>query len=73
MAEFLSNPSVEEVADVFEVLKTICELKGIDLSNLEKVRKKKAEEWGRFKQRIILDRTEKEYYGIITASFYKYF
>ena len=59
-AEFLAKPSVEEAADVLEVIQTICDLKGVDLGNLEEVRKKKAEERGGFKQRIILDRTEKE-------------
>ena len=58
VGEFLSNPSVEEVADILEVLHAICPLKGIDLKTLEEVRQKKAEERGGFKQRIILDRTE---------------
>lgn len=56
--EFLKKPSVEEAADILEVLHTICDLKNIDLENLEKVREKKAKERGSFKQRIILDRTE---------------
>ena len=58
VGEFLSNPSVEEAADILEVLHAICALKGIDLKTLEEVRQKKAEERGGFKQRIILDRTE---------------
>ncbi|MFA6428103.1 MAG: nucleoside triphosphate pyrophosphohydrolase [Candidatus Buchananbacteria bacterium] len=56
--EFLQNPSVEEAADILEVLQAICALKGIDLSKLEEVRQKKAKERGGFKNRIILDRTE---------------
>jgi predicted house-cleaning noncanonical NTP pyrophosphatase (MazG superfamily) len=56
--EFLENPSVEEVADVLEVLHAICALKGVDIRTLEEVRQKKAEERGGFKNRVILDRTE---------------
>lgn len=58
VAEFLKNPSVEEAADVLEVIRAICELKGIDISDLENVRKKKADERGVFDKKIILDRTE---------------
>jgi len=58
VAEFLANPSVEEVADVLEVIQAICALKGIDISKLEEIRQKKAKERGGFKDRIILDRTE---------------
>ena len=56
--EFLENPCVEEAADILEVIKAICALKGINLKPLEEVRQKKAEERGGFTQRIILDRTE---------------
>ncbi|MFH0779724.1 MAG: nucleoside triphosphate pyrophosphohydrolase [Parcubacteria group bacterium] len=58
VSEFLSKPSVEEAADVLEVLRAICELKGVDLAALEETRRKKAEERGGFQKRIILDRTE---------------
>lgn len=53
--EFLENPCDEEAADILEVLRTICELKGEDLDNLEQVRQKKADERGGFKERIILE------------------
>ena len=56
--EFLESPSVEEAADILEVLHSMCNLKGINLQTLEEVRQKKAEDRGSFKQRIILDRTE---------------
>lgn len=56
--EFLENPSIGEVADILEVLHAICNLKNISLDNLEEIRKKKVEERGGFKQRIILERTE---------------
>ncbi len=59
VAEFLADPSVEEAADVLEVMQAICDLRGINLSKLEEVRQRKADERGGFKERIILDRTEK--------------
>jgi len=58
--EFLENPSVEEIADILEVLEAVCVLKGVDLSNLAAVRQKKAEERGGFGKRIILERTEEK-------------
>lgn len=58
VAEFLTNPSVEEAADVLEVIQTICTFKKIDVSKLETVRQKKAAERGGFKERIILEKTE---------------
>ena len=58
--EFLEDPSVEEMADVLEVIKAICSLKGVDISKLEEVRLKKAKERGSFDKRIILDRTEEK-------------
>ena len=56
--EFLTDASVEEVADILEVLQAICELKGVDLKNLEEVRKKKVQERGAFQKRIILEKTD---------------
>jgi predicted house-cleaning noncanonical NTP pyrophosphatase (MazG superfamily) len=58
VAEFLEAPSVEEAADILEVLQAICTSKDIDMSKLEEIRQTKANERGSFKKRIILDRTE---------------
>lgn len=58
VSEFLEEPSVEEAADILEVLHAMCDLKNIDLKTLEIVREKKAQERGKFTQRIILERTE---------------
>jgi predicted house-cleaning noncanonical NTP pyrophosphatase (MazG superfamily) len=57
VSEFLENPSIEEAADILEVLHAICALNGVDLKPLEKVRQEKAKKRGGFTQRIILDRT----------------
>ena len=56
--EFLNHPSVEEAADILEVVHAICDLKGVNLNNLEEIRKKKVEERGAFQQRIILEKTD---------------
>lgn len=53
--EFIDQPSVEEAADILEVLRAICVLKNIDLSTLEEVRKNKEVERGGFVERIILE------------------
>jgi len=58
VAEFLADPSVEEAADILEVLQAICAFKKIDITELEKTRQKKADERGGFKKRIILEKTE---------------
>ena len=59
IAEFLAAPSAEEAADILEVIHAICDLNGVDTSNLDEIRRKKADERGGFKGRIILDRIEK--------------
>ncbi len=56
--EFLENPCVEEATDILEVIKAICEMKNIDISNLEEIRQDKAKKRGGFKKRIILDSTD---------------
>lgn len=56
--EFLANPSVEEAADILEVLRAICALKNISLDNVEAVRQQKAAKRGGFEQRIILEKIE---------------
>lgn len=46
----------EELADVLEIIKNICELTlGIDMSELDKIRQKKEDKRGAFAKRIILD------------------
>lgn len=56
-SEFFDQPSVEELADVQEVIFALCKCLGSDRSELERVRKKKAEKRGRFQDRIILEET----------------
>jgi len=53
--EFLESETEEELADIEEVLKTIYEYRNIDPAKIEALRKKKSEERGGFKNKIILD------------------
>lgn len=59
--EFLSSDDehkIEEIADILEVLYAYCTVKGISREEIERIRKKKAEERGGFQQRIILEETK---------------
>lgn len=56
--EFPENPSIEECADIMEVLHAICKEKSIDITDLEKVRMQKYHERGGFEKRVILERTD---------------
>jgi len=57
--EFLQSDSPEELADILEVVHAICDFKGLDFDELERLRIKKASERGGFGQRIILDKISK--------------
>jgi len=54
-AEFNKAESIEELADVLEVIDAISAYKGFDKSEIEKEKNKKAGERGKFNDRIILD------------------
>jgi len=55
--EFAKDGNEEEMADILEVLRAIAEFKKVDMKQLERLRKKKADERGGFGKRIILDET----------------
>ncbi len=56
--EYLESGSVEEIADIVEVLRAVLELKGISLEDFEQVREQKANDRGAFKERIFLEYVE---------------
>jgi len=56
--EFLEENNEEELGDIYEVLAAIRDFKGYDKDKIEELRKKKAEERGEFKKRIILGSVE---------------
>lgn len=53
--EFIEAESAEELADVLEVLDAVSDYKNFNKEEVKKIKEKKAEERGRFKDRIILD------------------
>ena len=53
--EFQKDESMEELADVLEVIDAIIKYKGFNKIELSRIKKNKAEERGKFKDRIILD------------------
>ncbi len=56
--EFMKDSSEEELADILEVAYAIGDYKKINKEELELLRKKKVEERGEFKDKIILDETK---------------
>ena len=58
VAEYQADKNLEEMADVLEVLQALCVARGYSLDELEDMRKKKAEERGRFEGRIFLEYVE---------------
>jgi len=53
--EFMESETAEEIADILEVLDAIYAHKGFDEAEVRQIQAKKAEERGRFKDRIILE------------------
>ena len=53
--EFSESETIEEMADIREVIEAICDFKGFDRQELETVRAKKARERGAFRKKIILE------------------
>ena len=54
VAEYQADKSIEEMADVLEVLFAICEARGYSVDELMRVRAEKYEKCGGFKDRIYL-------------------
>lgn len=53
--EFLENENIEEFADILEIINAIAEYKDFNVDEVKQIKEKKAEERGKFKDRIILD------------------
>lgn len=53
--EFSENEVIEEMADIQEVIDAMCDYKNFSKEDIETTRKKKNEERGAFKKKIILE------------------
>jgi len=53
--EFVKSETAEEIADILEVLDAIYAYKNFDEAEIREIQARKAEEKGRFKERIILE------------------
>lgn len=54
MEEYLKEGSIEELADLVEVIYAILDSKGVSLEEFERIRAAKADERGAFKKRLLL-------------------
>ena len=55
--EFIADESLEEVADLMEVLHAVAAFKGFDLQQIDQLRQTKNEKRGAFVKRIILEKS----------------
>lgn len=56
--EYIEDKTVDELADILEVLYALCEINGITREQLEQVRQSKAQERGAFKNGLFLEYVE---------------
>lgn len=56
--EYQADKSLEEMADILEVLYAICKARGYTLDELEAKRKEKADVRGAFDEKVFLEYTE---------------
>lgn len=54
LAEYQESKSLEELADLYEVMAAVVEARGWDMAQLESVRLEKKEKRGGFRHRILL-------------------
>jgi predicted house-cleaning noncanonical NTP pyrophosphatase (MazG superfamily) len=58
LEEFKAKPSIEEFADMLEVLEYIAKFHGFELNDIKQAKKLKILERGGFNKKIILDETD---------------
>lgn len=58
--KFGDDPSVDTIADVYEILAAICDFKNFDDREIGAVRENKRIEFGGFNDRTVLDESEVE-------------
>ena len=52
--EFTESDEIDELVDIYEVILAMLELKGVGIEEFEEMRREKAEERGRFEERMRL-------------------
>lgn len=60
VTEYQADKNLEEIADILEVLRSICLARGYTLEELEALRAKKADKRGGFEEKIFLEYVEKK-------------
>ena len=60
LAEYQENKSMEELADLMEVIRAVAAARGSDIAEVERIRKEKAEKRGGFEKRILLESVTEE-------------
>ena len=58
VSEYLDDPSLEELADIMEVVLALAETHGADAQRLEEIRISKQEKRGGFSKRLFLETVE---------------
>lgn len=56
--EFLTEPNLEELADIVEVIYALTKAMSHDVKKLDEVRRKKNSELGSFEQRLFIESTD---------------
>lgn len=54
LAEYQADKSIEELADLLEVIYAVAVARGYSFEKLEQIRKEKAEKRGRFEKKLLL-------------------
>ena len=55
LAEYQEDKSMEELADLLEVMRTVALARGSSLEEIEEIRRRKAEQRGGFEKKILLE------------------
>ncbi len=55
LGEYLESKSMEELADLLEVITAVAKARGSSIEEVEAIRKKKAEKRGGFEKKILLE------------------
>ena len=56
--EYIADYSIEEMADIMEVIYAILDARGVSMEDVEKIRIEKREKKGAFKEKIFLKTVE---------------